>query len=494
MKSKFQILVVCFSLLLCGCGEHETDNGFEKVTPPSVESMETVPSFEVGAPPEEDQPSPLPEVLPVCETDFTETDSFPLPFEEELLTDKEGNYILSLDQALYDYDTMWLLLEENFPYLGAIERDLGIDWQAKKRACRTILRTTGYSGYVTLDEFRDLISKCLDHFMQVGHLYVIPPNMHQSLLDSVRDATDISGKNRYALLNNSKTTSTYAQYRDTERDISIPVHTETVYLTSTTQTAEQAAPIVAVEKEISPGILMGYVDEIPYLKCSTFSGWSEETYLAVEEFLLEIADAEHFILDVQGNGGGNDPAWSWGILPYLTDKTITSYMFVAGKSGSLNLWLDPEMDKSRERYEVYCDDSWQIEFPNIQPEIIEGVDIKLKKSYTVKGKSNQDRAPFQGKIWVLIDERSYSATDLLAFFCKDTGLATLVGKRSGGNGIGTAPYIMALPYSGLLIYYEPYISFNQDGTCNGTTGTAPDITVQGDQTALDVCLEAIKND
>ena len=77
-------------------------------------------------------------------------------------------------------------------------------------------------------------------------------------------------------------------------------------------------------------------------------------------------------------------------------------------------------------------------------------------------------------------------------FCKETGFATLVGSRTGGSGAGSFPLWFALPNSGLLISYEAYYAFNDDGTCNQVVGTKPDIEVKNGQTALEACLEAIR--
>ena len=65
-----------------------------------------------------------------------------MPFEgglmrdEYMLVDETKSLILSVEQALYDYDTMWLLLEENFPHLNAIQTELGIDWRQVKENYR----------------------------------------------------------------------------------------------------------------------------------------------------------------------------------------------------------------------------------------------------------------------------------------------------------------------------------------------------------------------
>ena len=63
--------------------------------------------------------------------------------------------------------------------------------------------------------------------------------------------------------------------------------------------------------------------------------------------------------------------------------------------------------------------------------------------------------------------------------------------KAGGNGMGCEPFQFALPNSGLLISYEAFCGFNDDGSCNHIVGTKPDIEVKEGQTALEACLAAI---
>ena len=48
-----------------------------------------------------------------------------------------------------------------------------------------------------------------------------------------------------------------------------------------------------------------------------------------------------------------------------------------------------------------------------------------------------------------------------------------------------------LPWSGLIVYYDPHIGFNPDGSCNGIIGTQPDYEVDA-VTALTECLKLIE--
>ena len=65
---------------------------------------------------------------------------------------------------------------------------------------------------------------------------------------------------------------------------------------------------------------------------------------------------------------------------------------------------------------------------------------------------------------------------------------------TGGNGKGATPLYMVLPYSGLIVEYEPYLTFNSDGTCNGIRGTLPDIVPEEGKFALETCLQVIQDE
>ena len=85
-------------------------------------------------------------------------------------------------------------------------------------------------------------------------------------------------------------------------------------------------------------------------------------------------------------------------------------------------------------------------------------------------------SPFRGRIWVLVDESVYSASESFALFCQQTGFATLVGSATSGDGIGTDPVFLQLPNSGILVQYPPvFFGLNPDGSSNEELGTLPDL-------------------
>ncbi len=480
MKAKIVLWTLITAVLLCACQAEEQPESINSPSPVPEQTAAVEPSA-----PSQSESSPskqLPSAPPVCEVEFTQTDSFPRPFEDELLVDEERGLLLSTEQALYDYDTMWLLLEENFPYLEVIKAELGIDWRTVKAEYRVKLAEQAVDGYIAQKNFMVVINNCLREFQAVGHLFLIFDRSYYintlstfngSLFESLVD-----------LMDNPKSELFYSY---AERlDFSAAGG-------SGGSGAKREAEAVSIEDLhiMTEKVKAGYVgDGIPYVRIASFSGWPETMHGVLAEFFSDIAGEEHLIIDVRENSGGSNE-WMMGIVPFLEQSTLEYDTFWGAKSGSLNIALNPSITENHANLTRYTDDTWQEDFPYIRPESLNGIDIHLKSTSTFEKDCTQQY--FSGKIWVLIDEYCYSATDAFACFCKEAGFATLVGSATGGNGKGAQPYFMTLPYSGLIVEYEPYLTFNPDGTCNGIGGTLPDIVPEEGKFALDTCLQIIQD-
>ena len=484
MKVRLICCAVAAAMLLCGCQTGRESQNIPE-DPPAVEQPEQ------EAPPSDDnieeEESPFPPAPPVCELDFTETESFPLPFEDELLVDEEKGLFLSTEQALYDYDTMWQLLEENYPYFEAIKRELGIDWEEVKADYRQVLEGHAYSGYISQGDFIQTIDDCLDEFQLVGHLSPVLADSHSYMLNSFKKDDFGPYPNLFKILNNPKSEFFYEYMRQFPTRLSQRSG-------GSNSDLEKGEPVsidrvTALSKYLSTGYAEG---EVPYLRIESFVQWGDTAQARLEGFFSSISQEEHLIIDVRGNQGGSDYTWKVGIVPFLAQQEFEFNWFWGAKSGSLNLMVEPEFDKSRGYITRYTDDSWQKDFPYISPDMLTGIDVFLKVSNTLSCTDVPDK--FHGKIWVLVDEYCYSAAEMFVCFCKETGFATLVGTQTGGSGKGAEPYNMALPYSGLIVRYETYLTFNLDGTFNGIYGTVPDIVPEEGRGALETCLMAINGE
>ncbi len=475
MKRTIWCLILALSLLLCACQANLAPD-VDAPTPGIIDDARQ--SDPASLPPSETPTeSPSEQVSSQVETGeprFTQTDSFPMPFDGEQRVNRNGEIVFTPSEALYDYDTMWLLLEENFPYLDRIEAEMGIDWRAVRDRYREMMERQARAGdgWLTQAEFINIINSCLNKFHSVGHLFLLTPSTWQRYGDTWLALDDTLLQTLGKVMRNPRSEQFYQTWEKLMggRASNLSANVNIIY-----------------GETVPPGVTLDMVEDIPYVKISTFSGWTDDTYAALSQFLAGIEDKEHLIIDVQGNSGGDTGPWMYHIVETLAKEPMINEMFFAAKAGSLNLTLNPHFADSRDA--VYTDDSWREDFPYIQPEYVEGMDLLFKVTQRIP--PSETGTGFNGKIWVLVDKRCYSSTDQFAVFCKATGFATLVGTETGGNGIGAQPYVMALPYSGLVIYYEPYLSFNPDGSCNGIRGTQPDLIPEEGQSALDACLDAI---
>ena len=124
-----------------------------------------------------------PSATSVVQVPFQETESFPFPFDEALPMGKESEgFLMSVDQMLYDYDTMWQLLEDNFPFWTAVEQEMDIDWRAYRDGFRdTLVNIYARQGHITQALFHSAITECLGKFNSVGHLYILPQSFRDTL-------------------------------------------------------------------------------------------------------------------------------------------------------------------------------------------------------------------------------------------------------------------------------------------------------------------------
>lgn len=100
----------------------------------------------------------------------------------------------------------------------------------------------------------------------------------------------------------------------------------------------------------------------------------------------------------------------------------------------------------------------------------------------------------KGKLWLLVSDTVFSSSEYAAIFSKATGFMTLVGTRTGGEGIGSDPLPILLPNSGLIVQYAAEYGALPDGSGSQEYGTMPDILSSEGESALDTCLRAIGQD
>ena len=170
-------------------------------------------------------------------------------------------------------------------------------------------------------------------------------------------------------------------------------------------------------------------------------------------------DAEHIVFDICGNSGGSDYYWE-DLLVAPFGETVTY-----SKLGSEEI-----------------------------PAFVEDLGLTHTLSWTrsvIPPEDGSRMVRSGAKRWVLTDERVFSAADGFAEFCRQTNWATVVGRRTKGDGGGLAPYLLRLPETGLLMRFTAVATSNREGELNTFYGTNPDILPKPSESPRDVVLRII---
>lgn len=454
-KQVWVIIMVCLGIT--GCAAKEDKDDTKEISYVEESSAETK---------EEETPA---------EDDTWENFPFPYNSGEVKYDEERKQFYYSLKEVLEDYDIMWQQLEENCAYLAVAEEELGINLEEVKRKGRScfsggILRE---GKTVTQEVLEGGIEKGFENLKHLGHISVLNPVTYESVITAdMQEGDDLTKgfgkarKNRQDLLRNETSEAFYEcllkQYNGWDNVNEI-------------ENAEEKENVEIQE-----------VNGIPYVKISSFS--QEDSSIAIlQNFFEKNKAADNIIIDIRGNGGGSTWIWSQGIVAPLIDEMVSYEELWGVKSGKMNeyYWgggLPDNASAPLSKEEI------RGKFPDVN--IVEDDSIKYVV-YTKVIYAAEKHCEFNGKLWLLVDEQDYSASDAFTTFCKNTKFATIIGKTTGGNGGGGEIQSIVLPNTGIVILYDPYMCFNSDGSCNGIHGEHPDIEIAEDEDALEVCLKMI---
>ena len=193
----------------------------------------------------------------------------------------------------------------------------------------------------------------------------------------------------------------------------------------------------------------------------------------------QIEDFHHLIIDVRFNQGGSYIPWMKNIILPLAKKEMSGHFYLAYRKGkyvqlfkehseltkpvSKEVFSELPPEVKTEDYEIY-EFFWTAVPPNkviVNEEIIEVEQIEEIK--------------FKGEISLFVGTPTFSATDALALFCKETGFATLYGTHTGGDGISCSPIFVVLPNSKLVIKFTPAMGIDYLGQSNEEVKVEPNV-------------------
>lgn len=377
--------------------------------------------------------------------------------------------MLTSREKLKDFDYLYMVLEENYPFFKVNERLHGIDWLGNKRKYRRLIRNTKSDAefYIAMKEI-------------LGDLN----NSHVDILDG--EEFNHMYKNYYLDFASQGSlrelawfdvfSSPFVMYRyQFEGDLdSIELDKDAVLETK-----------VLVE------------DELAYMKIDQMPSFDrlEEDFYKIKNFLKDVEDYDKLIIDIRGNKGEENLYWK-NIVRLLADKPLSQTYHSFFKRGHME-----RLDPFRVEYIntiKYLSDKTKEKIPE---EIVEDFSFYKIQSISINPRSinhnPSDYIDFKGKIYLLVDDGVYSAAEAFASFAKETGFATLVGETTGGDRVFERTPVVFLPTSKFAIRYARELTINEDGSINMESRTRPHIEVDPtpyEDFNQDKCIQAVIED
>jgi len=387
--------------------------------------------------------------------EYTSYSSIVVEPHADIVEIEQGNS----NHFLEDVDYLFYILENNFPLFYAAERVLGIDVAEIKASTRLV-----FEGGTTSDNnglfFHMLQNHFFSNFNGFGHLFMFDENFYHTLL-----AADLEPWR--GILDNPASHAFYGVATNQQAaaaEIEIPVFPNNVQ----TQIIEEG--------------------RIAHMHISTFVHTNfEHDAPIILEFFESVADYEHLIIDIRGNGGGSSGFFDNLMLPLLINEPVVynRYNFIMGGE---HVWLFYGDDSPDWESYSPIPDGLLNSFPLLLPE--EAEQFTHYSRMTINFEPSENAVGFQGKIWMLIDERNGSATWTAPRMAQYTGFATLVGAPTGGGG-GRTPLVAVLPNSGIAVYFQGVFSVDEMGRNGYEYGVQPDILNFEGMDALQTVLTLI---
>ena len=359
---------------------------------------------------------------------------------------ENGGDILLRENKVEDFEYMFNIIKENYPFIEANKRIYGVDWLANKNK---------------------YIKKVESANSEEDFFYA----MSDILSDLHNDHTAMLSKENYIYLkrNYENLAKEDKKYNAWVRELDRPA-TVNRYLSNTKDINDY---------EINKNNKLNHINietdfmkdkNIAYIKINSFMPYSiEEDKSIIKIFLETIKEYEGLIIDIRGNSGGDIEYWQKEIVARIIKEPITYVNYIAYKDGEYQRDFIDNYNRLKK-----IDKLSKKNLSNAPEDLNTEFKLFRKEEKRIKPK---DSIKYDGDIFLLVDGEVYSAAEMFASFCKSTGFATVIGEITGGDGIGSDPVVCSLPNSGYIFTFSQEMGMSEDGKCNYEFRTSPDYVV-----------------
>lgn len=369
------------------------------------------------------------------------------------LEHKEFN--LSKEDYIEDFNFAYNTLKEHYPFFEVNKKLYGVDWLANKEK---------YEAYIAESKNDE------DFFTRMNYVLAELHNGHTHLMPE--DFAMFMYTSYYTMPKNSWRHEIAKMYEkdNVRRRYNINNKTVKKYV------AENMKRDDEVNKTYSKNLMTKNIieDKLAYIRIKSLIGdqYINQDKDIVINYLNEVKDYPFLIIDIRGNGGGYSTYWQEFLLPKIVDKKYETKDYLFIKSGELYKKIFEQMHFNND-VKTFLDNS---SFSRDVKDMLKDFDGYLVGGSTIE--PNKDSIHFKGKIYLLVDNGVFSSAEMLASFCKETKLATLVGSRTAGDGIGFDPMQVDLPNTAFVMRFSNVMGVTESGSINELDQTMPDIIVQ----------------
>jgi C-terminal processing protease CtpA/Prc len=360
-------------------------------------------------------------------------------------SNNDNNKQLTEKEKLDDFEYMYTILKDNYPFFEVNKRLNGVDWLAKKDDYMKRIKATpnDESFYSTMNVILSDIHN--------GHTSLVDKDFYSTL----RTSFEKDYEYREAWLkqmNNPKTIERYSSMKEKEDSIS-----------SEEDSSYKKLKTMDLEK-----------GKVAYISIYSFlDPHMEEDMKIINPYLDQIKNYKALVIDIRNNSGGNNQYWI-SIVKRLISKPVEYNYYMAFRGGDFQeQFIKNAYGFGYEKLEPISNIDKE-KLTNMPPELKEDFKYYYKATDTIEPK---ETIGFKGKIYLLVDGHNFSSSEQFANFSKSTGFATLVGEKTKGDGIGFQPAVCSLPNSGYILSFPEEMGLNPDGSCDFEVKTEPDIVV-----------------